>query len=161
MQVHPAARKPLLILIAAGLLVIGGLGLAQAVRDATAMSHLRDGGGSVVEGEVSAIVQQPGGSGSGANRRYTFCPEYRFETTSGETYRVEVAGSCGSNVDDFALGSTAELIYDESDPTIVYLNEASNPVVGVLLSVASLLGRVVIVGFLVRGMRSRTATRKR
>jgi hypothetical protein len=152
MQVPSGARKPLLILAGVALLIIGGLALAQTVGSATSISTLRNGSGVVVEGTVVDVVQQPGGSGSGPNRRYTFCPEYRFETAAGDVETFEVSSGCSQDASDFPIDSTAEIIYDESDPSVAFVNESTNPVMGIVLSSAALAGGLGILIVEVRGI---------
>ena len=141
-------QTPFLLFGALALIFLGVFALTNLVGQASEINDLRSGRGVAVEGTAVDVITQSNsrrGSGIGAPRVYSYCPEYRFETLDGDIYRMEADVGCSEDVDELPLGAHAEIIYDPSDPGISYVNDTSRVVGAMFLGGGALLAGVAMI----------------
>jgi hypothetical protein len=147
------AATTVLVIGGIGLTFVGVLALTQSIGDSSHRASLRAGDGVVVEGVVVDAVQQPGSVRApiGQPRGHRYCPQYRFETPSGDIDFLEADSGCTTDRGAIELGHRADIVYDPDDTGVAYLADGGSEVGGMVLSGVALVGGAAILTALAVG----------
>jgi len=129
-----------------GLTILGVLALGQSAGGSVELAALRSGDGVVVEGVVVDAVQQQGSVRApiGQPRGHRYCPQYRFETPSGDIDFLEADSGCTTDRSTIELGHRADIVYDPDDTGVAYLADGGPQTTGFVLGGVALAGGAAI-----------------